>query len=274
MKLKLHGLLIVLSGLTFIPGCGGNNEGILATVGDQQVTQEFFDAYIKFKRIKIENKEQRQQVLDDYLSRLQLSQAIVETGVLDTQSLDVEQELFRQEMLLGRYFDSVLDEKVGEQNLRNYYAAHIEDYQYNRAHLAHILIRTRENMHESEKQAKRSQADDVFSQLKRGTPFEELARQVSDDKRTSNKGGDIGWLKEGAIGEGFSEAAFNLKTGEVSDVIESRYGFHIIKAIKQKEPFTKPFESVRGDIRYHLRQKNKAAEKEKLLSSIEIKKYQ
>lgn len=98
----------------------------------------------------------------------------------------------------------------------------------NEYHLSHILISTPEGATKEEKEQARLVAEKVVSDIKSGASFEELARNVSDGQQAAT-GGDLGWRKESEIPTLFSEKISSMKEGDVSDIIESPSGFHIIK---------------------------------------------
>ena len=89
---------------------------------------------------------------------------------------------------------------------------------------------------------------------------------------SAKKGGDLGWVIEGAIDPLFSKTAFALKKGEVSAPIKTPFAFQIIKCLDEAKVELKPFEKTRGTIRYELRQKAKQAEMQRLNDLVDIEK--
>ena len=95
---------------------------------------------------------------------------------------------------------------------------------------SHILISYSHNGHKSDTTAARETIDSVMQQLKAGADFAELAKKYSDDPGSRDKGGDLNWFQRRQMVPEFDEAAFNLKKiGDISDVVQTPYGFHIIK---------------------------------------------
>jgi peptidyl-prolyl cis-trans isomerase D len=138
--------------------------------------------------------------------------------------------------------------QVGDDALRAYYNAHIDQYKVeNRVHPEHILFKTIGKT-DAEIAETRLKAEDVLKQAKKGANFEELAKKYSEDDATKPKGGDLGWIVEGQTVPEFQQAAFSLPKGSISDLVKTQYGFHIIKVLDRETAHTKPFEEVRDTI--------------------------
>jgi parvulin-like peptidyl-prolyl isomerase len=81
---------------------------------------------------------------------------------------------------------------------------------------------------------KRSKAEDVLKRVRAGEDFSKLAKEFSTDTGSAEKGGDLGWFGHGQMVPEFEKAAFALKPGEVSDIVETKFGYHIIKLDDRK----------------------------------------
>ena len=184
----------------------------------------------------------------------------------------VELNEFRKEMLISRYFEKLLKEKVSDQAVQNYYNTHAGDYEEQKVHAAHILVRLNKKMSEPERKAKLTTAQEAYSQIRSGKDFAEVAKDFSEDKVSAKKGGDLGWLKKGSVSPQFSKTLFELDTGDISEPFETPFGFHVVKKIEGPTVVKNPFSSVAGDIRYMLRNKAKRAEMERLMGEVKVKK--
>ena len=102
-----------------------------------------------------------------------------------------------------------------------------------RVHARHILLKT-EGKSDAEKKALKAKAEDLLKQLKNGADFAELAKKYSDDG-SKDQGGDLGWFTHGQMVPEFDSAAFALKPKELSGVVTSQFGYHIIQVL-EKEP--------------------------------------
>lgn len=120
-----------------------------------------------------------------------------------------------------------------------------------RVHVLHILLKTT-GKPEKEIPALRKRIDDLLKQVKSGADFADLARKNSEDTGSAVKGGDIGWIARGQTVPEFEKAAFSLKPGQISDVITTTYGFHILRVEQKENAHLRPFEEVRGDLQKEL----------------------
>jgi len=132
--------------------------------------------------------------------------------------------------------------------LQDYYKQSLDMYRVqNRVHVEHILLKTTGKT-DAEVVEIRKKAEEVLAKARKGANFEELAKQYSQDDTTKAKGGDLGWIIRGQTVPEFEQAAFALKKGEISDLVKSMFGFHIIKLIDREEARTKTFDEVRASI--------------------------
>lgn len=155
-----------------------------------------------------------------------------------------------------------------EEEIREYYEANPSRFETApEVRASHILVRP-ESRDPEGMEAARARAAELLELLKAGEDFSELARTHSGDPGTAKKGGDLGWFPRGMMVKPFEDAAFSLGKGEVSDVVETPFGFHIIRVDDMKPTGVKPFEAVKGDIRKILTRGKIQAEAEKVLEPL------
>src|SRR5690606_3399388 len=130
---------LAFSLLALLAGCDSGKE--IASVNGKAVSQEAFDAYLKFKRVPTQNGEWVGRELDEYLEREALAGQIEQQGLLSAEQVEVEINEFRKQMLISRYFEEFLRDRVTDEAVRNYYATNPEQFQAKKAHVAHILLR-------------------------------------------------------------------------------------------------------------------------------------
>ena len=139
--------------------------------------------------------------------------------------------------------------QIPEDALKEQYQANIQQYQVpNQVHCQHILFKTI-GATDAIVEETRKKAEDVLKQAKKGAKFDELAKKYSEDPGSKDKGGDLGWVRQGQTVPEFEKAAFSLAPGQISDLVKTQYGFHIIKVLEKQTAHTKPFEEVKDSLR-------------------------
>jgi len=114
---------------------------------------------------------------------------------------------------------------------------------------SHILINADKAAPAADREKARAKAQEIMATLKQSPEkFAELAKKFSQDTGSANKGGDLDFFARGAMVKPFEDAAFALKKGEISDVVESDFGFHIIRVTDIKQPKQKSFEESRASL--------------------------
>ena len=145
--------------------------------------------------------------------------------------------------------------QLPEQDLKTYYEQNLQrlaGQEQRRA--SHILITAAKDAPAAEREAARAKAQGLLEQLrKQPKAFAELARKHSQDPGSASKGGDLDFFARGAMVKPFEDAVFALKTGEISDVVESDFGFHIIELTAIKAPKAPSFETMRPQLEADLR---------------------
>ncbi len=140
---------------------------------------------------------------------------------------------------------------VSDAEIKTWYDGHKERYALpEERRAAHILI----GLEKSDKARAKAKAEEVLAELKK-TPaaFADLARKNSDDPGSAAKGGDLGFFGRGAMVKPFEDAAFKLKEGELSGVVESDFGFHLIKVTSIRAAKEKPLSEVKAEIEAELK---------------------
>ena len=153
--------------------------------------------------------------------------------------------------------------KVTEPEIKADYDADPEKYMdAAKARARHILIRPEANGAEDTGAATRearAKAEKVLEELKAGGDFAALAKKYSKDPGSASQGGDLGWFERGVMIKAFEDEAFSMNKGAVSGVVETEFGFHIIKLEDKVEAARKPLEEVKGEIKEKLKAKKAAA---------------
>jgi len=152
-------------------------------------------------------------------------------------------------------FDTDLPQvALDEEAVQQYYQEHGDQYHVPEQRRArHILIKVASGANQAEKDAKKSEAEKVLALLHQGGDFAQLARQYSQDT-TRDQGGDLGFFGRGKMVPSFEEAVFSLALGQVSGLVETSFGYHIIKVSEIRPAKVQQFAEVKGAIRKQLEQ--------------------
>jgi len=141
---------------------------------------------------------------------------------------------------------------------------------------SHILIMVEEGADEQQKKAAYRSITDIKKKIDKGESFESLAKEHSDCP-SSAQGGDLGYFQKGQMVKPFEDAAIALGIGEISDIVETRFGYHIIKLVDKRPGRTVPFEEVKGNIGKFLGEQKVYAELrsivDKLKTEAKIQRY-
>jgi len=134
--------------------------------------------------------------------------------------------------------------------VQSYYNGNITQYQTpEQVRASHILLNTAGK----DEAAVRKQAEDILQQVKAGADFAELAKKYSEDEGSKPNGGDLDYFSRGRMVPEFEAAAFALEVGQVSDIVKSQFGFHIIKVVDKKPAVTRSLDEVRPQIEEQLK---------------------
>ncbi|HET7200029.1 MAG TPA: SurA N-terminal domain-containing protein [Burkholderiales bacterium] len=146
-------------------------------------------------------------------------------------------------------------EQVGADEVKAYYEANLTRYgEPEQRRASHILISVKNGASDADKRKARERAEQILAQLRKSPgSFAEIAKKESGDPGSASKGGDLGFFSRGMMVRPFEDAAFRLKPGQISDLVESDFGFHIIKVTAIKPGRMKTLEQVRPDIELELK---------------------
>mgnify|MGYP004661603643 FL=1 len=165
---------------------------------------------------------------------------------------------FRDEFLMYRNQQvrpSFIDDNDVEREARNIYKQTQQRVDGNggMVHAYHILVALRQKTSQASQDSAKLRADSIYTALKKGADFEDLARRCSDDKMSGMRGGDLSWVQKGQTVKEFEQKIFGMKKGETSEPFLSPFGYHIVY-VKDRGNFF-PYDSVRTDIRRFIDQR-------------------
>jgi peptidyl-prolyl cis-trans isomerase D len=218
------------------------------TVSDAEILQEFRDS-----REKVD------------LEFVRFAPAAFERQVLVTDAelgayFEKQKEQFRSPERVSLSYiefhpqDYAAQVTFDDQELEVFYRRHLDRFETPElARAAHILVKVPDNADAAVRQQKRAQAEKLLAEAKAGKDFANLARQFSEDQASAVNGGDLGNFSRGTMVPAFEQAAFSLKPGELSNLVETPFGFHIIKLIALTDAKVRPLSEVTDEIKRGLR---------------------
>ena len=153
------------------------------------------------------------------------------------------------DLVVGSAADYMISAQVPEADLQRDYKDQIDSFRTpDRVRVRHILIKTQGKPKE-EAPILRAKAEQILKQIKGGADFGELAKKFSDDRPGSaEKGGELGWVTHGQMVPNFEKACFTLKPGELSGIVDTEYGYHIVQVEERQEAHTQTFEEARPQL--------------------------
>lgn len=138
---------------------------------------------------------------------------------------------------------------VSDEQLRKAYNEQLDRFRTSeRVRVRHILIDTRDKS-DAEKAELKKKAEGILQQIRGGADFAKLAQEHSQDFGSAQKGGDIDWVVRGQTVPEFEAASFGMKPGQVSDLVNTMFGFHIIRVDAREDARLRPFEEVKDELR-------------------------
>lgn len=156
---------------------------------------------------------------------------------------------------------------ISQAELEAFYKTNLAQYQTPaQVRASHILFKTEGK----DENAVKAKAEDVLKQAKApGADFAALAKKFSEDDSNSQNGGDLDYFGRGRMVPEFENAAFAMKAGEISDLVKTSFGYHIIKVVDSKPESTRPLADVKSEIEEQLKWQKAQAEAEKIAKSLE-----
>lgn len=188
----------------------------------------------------------------------------------DKVTINDYRERLKEQMIITKVINYEVKSNIHieENEIKKYYEEHRDEFKTpEEVRVRHmVFMYSKEEKDSSKEEVIRKKAADILNKIREGEDFAKLASIYSEDL-SAKSGGDLGYFSRGKMIKDFEDAAFILKKGEVSDVIRTPYGFHIIKCEDKKEAGFRPAEEVSGEI-----EKSIFLEKMKSLKNIWMKK--
>jgi parvulin-like peptidyl-prolyl isomerase len=232
-------LYLVLIGLVAVTGCAKDeSKKVVARVGERTITVgDFREAYFKVPPNYLPDvggDEGRKKFLDDLINREALILEAYERGLDKSEGVREQLEEIQRQILLRELYDKevIAKSKVTEKELKELYEDRAQEEEIG---ARHILLQDS------------LKAVEVLEKARAGEDFGELAKEYSEDPSTAAMGGHLGFFgKEAMLPPAFHEAVFQLDSGEVSGIVKTAMGYHLIKVDEKRKRQLDPFDSLKG----------------------------
>lgn len=223
-------------GLAVIPGRTGSRPWVSAQLEKREIAELRLNA-------------------DEFLGQVKLAEGAAKTFYETNRKQFETPELVRVDYLMLNQEDVAKQVAVGDEELRGRYQQRADKYREGETRRAsHILIQLPKEAPEAEAKAARAKAEGLLAQVRKApAEFARLAQQHSQDPGSAKNGGDLDWFGKGAMVKPFEEAVFALKEGQVSDIVQSDFGLHIIRLTGVRAERSKPFDEVKAELAAELR---------------------
>lgn len=250
---KLFALLIC--SLLVLGGCKEKKGEVIASVGSDTITTEDFSDRLMSAppayQAYINTEPGKKQFVDLLVKEKLILESAKQAGINKREEYKGALESFKAEqkkqlkdyedgLMIDMYLKEVQENMISasEDEINKYYEEHEQDFAKPVAIVAkHILVPTRE------------EAEIALDRINKGESFDKVAQEMSTDKVSAQRGGQIGPFRKGELVKEFEEVVFNLKNGEISDIVETPFGLHIITKVSEENLQPIPEDVAKAEIK-------------------------
>lgn len=208
------------------------------------VMEQMINTQILFEQAKKENLLPSKEDVDKKFKEFEKSISENKAYKENMKKLGITNEDIKKEQEIGLAIQNYQDNfkkitKISDEEIKKYYEDNKKEFYEDKVKASHILISTVDEnnkpLSEAKKAEAKKKAEDILKKAKSGEEFATLAKEYSDDKGSGAKGGDLDFFEKGAMVPEFEAAAWKLKVGEISELVETQFGYHIIKVTDKVE---------------------------------------
>ncbi|RMF84168.1 MAG: peptidylprolyl isomerase [Nitrospinota bacterium] len=217
---------------------------------DQLIDRQLLIQEARRQKLAVDAKtveEQFQHIRSRFPSEEAFQQVLEARGLTEEKLKEnIQEELLRQQIIQKEILDKV---STSPDELKTFFQQHKEQYaQKEEVRARHILIKVAPNASAEEDQKAKERAQEILKRAQKGEDFAELAKQYSEGP-SKERGGDLGYFTRGKMVKPFEDAAFKLGVGEISDLVKSQFGYHIIKVEDKKEAKALSYEEAKTRVK-------------------------
>lgn len=217
---------------------------VLAEVNSGTITTDDLNRELKYTpeqfKSLAETQQGRREILDTMVIRELILQQAAKDGLDKSAEIEEKVQDLKKRLIVEAFLKKKVEAyaQVSDADVKNYYEQNKDKFKVDeQIRASHILVK-------SEKEA-----GDILDQIKAGANFEELARKRSACTDSSSRGGDLGWFGKGTMVPSFEEVALELKEGQISDVVKTEFGYHIVKRTGKRAAGLLPLAEVKEQIK-------------------------
>lgn len=261
MFLRILFMTFMMSALFFNAAIATEDDPVFAKAGDHVFRKSDLSRILSYSPPYLQEQLKRDPQQKEMLIKRLMHQKII-SDIAKKEGFDKKTEVKEQlqqitdSFLANEYLMQEVIEKVSvsENELKDFYNGNKEKFTTpEQVKASHILIKVNFGATEDEKKKAKEKAKQMLEWLKKGEKFETLAEQYSDDQQSKTIGGSLGYIARGRMPKSFDEAAFSMKPGQISDVVQTDYGYHIIQVEDHKDAATKTFDEVKDSIKEQMK---------------------
>jgi peptidyl-prolyl cis-trans isomerase C len=258
------------------------NGGPVPTEQRDRIYRDVLDQIVSYKLLVQESRARKVEATDVEVNmRLQEIQAQFPSEDAFKQmlasrktSLDQIRTDIRQDISVQKLIEAEIAPKIAvkPEQVQDFYTKNPDQFkQPERVRASHILITVPKDADANAKTQARTRAAAILKDAKAGKDFAALAKEHSQDPGSAQNGGDLGFFQQGQMVGPFNDAAFSLPPGTISDLVETEFGFHIIKVAEKQAPRAVPLEEIRPRLEQYLERQNREQQTNAFITGLKTK---
>ena len=247
---------------------------VLRKVLERIIEDKLLEQEAKKSGTKVTSKEV-EGAIDEIRRRNNLDQesferALVAQGfTLESLKKELEKKILRMKFVA---FAVQVEPKAGEKELREFYQKNLDLYRVDESYRpAHILLLVSNEATPEQVREIRKRIQKILERIKGGESFAKMARDYSEDPSSSKEGGDLGYFKKGELVPALEKETMRLRVGEVSGIVQTELGFHILKLLDRKGGEPAPLEEVKEKVQADYYEKRMEKAYQEFLSKLKEK---
>ena len=289
---KLNLIMVLLLSLTLVTSCSkgtGKSEkpsgDVVGKVGDEYITwkefKEQLDSLPQYYRQFLQRGNAKVGFLKKQLIKKAMVKEAESRGYDKDPKIQSQLKRMREQLLVRKLMEAERNKKykVSDDEIKKYYDEHKNEFEVkDEVKIKHIMIKLPKNATKKQQQEALAKIKKAQKELKSGKSFEEVVKKYSEDRTTKMSKGELPFFSKNRklrnyMDKTFVDAAFSLKRkGDISGIVKTEYGYHIIKLIDRHEPRVKDFIEVAPQIKRKLEEQKRISQRKQLEENLE-KKY-